>query len=173
MNKIIFLALIVALASCNNNETKNTPVINNVDTSKNVTAKASIDTPQKTNNTTAVPPTFGKDTLLVTTRCIVCHQPTSAETKKLQKEGGENFGEALSDNLFYFDETKTYAKKLNIQALNTEANCIVFITQNGKRFIKTRGKDYTNWGVIAFNTNDAPTNINIVASNDALKKAFK
>ena len=172
MNKILLGILLAALMACNTNETKKTPTIQGADTAKK-TAITTIDTPLKTNKPVALPVTFGTDTLLVTKKCIVCHEPTDAEVKKLQKEGGENFGEALSDNLFYLDETKTYAKNLKIEAINTQANCIVFITQDGKRFIKTRGKDYTNWGVIAFTTNAAPINISMVASNDALKKTFK
>jgi hypothetical protein len=163
-------ALTILLSACQNNEKSKPVQIAEKKAVPQDTAKPQDALPQKTNNTSAIPPTFGKDTLLVTTKCVVIHNATKAETDKFQKEGGENFGEALSDNLHYLDETKTNAKKKNIAIVETEAKCLVFITQKGERIFKTRGKDFSGWGAMGFNANTPPFTIEIVMSDKDLNK---
>jgi hypothetical protein len=172
MKRIIILSSVIAAFACNSNNTEANKNGTTKEVAQNVTNSVTATT-STTTNAAQTTIEYGKDTLLINESCLVAHFATNAETKKLEKEGGENFGEALSDNLFYMDEAMANAKKLNIKVIKTEAKCIAFKSAKGEPIFKVRGKDFSSWGLIGFNGTDQPIKIEMVMSENGLKKVFK
>jgi hypothetical protein len=112
------------------------------------------------------------DTLVVNQKALVIHDATDKEVKKWRSENEENFGESLSDNLTYIDETNTEAKKKNLTIIRTETNIIVFEKQDGSKITWTRSKNFEGWGAIAFKEDGNPKKINIVDAKAELAKYF-
>ncbi len=176
INKIISCIAIGAIAfACNNKKestassTVNTTTNANASTATNVSVSTKKAVAENTQTTTGEK----GDTLFVTERILVAHNATSAETKKWEKEGGPDFAESLSDNLHYMDETKTNAKKMGLKIVETEKNNIVFVKADGSRDLWIRGKKFDGWGAIGFAPDKKAKEIQIVISDEELKKYFK
>ncbi len=180
MKKIIFnitcITLVIATIACNSNNKKNeTNTSPTIQSEKTVVAKNdTVATTPTTPITAAVSIATGEigDTLFVTEKTIVAHDPNKTESKKISS-GGPDAAESLSDNLHYMDETLTSAKKMGLKIVKTEKDVIVFIGQNNKRTVWKRGANYEYWGVLAFTPAKAPSKIEIVMSKESLEKYFK
>jgi hypothetical protein len=175
MYKIVMLSVCIVTLACNNE--------------KNSTNSTASTTPQATKPTVTNPTDTTKlveavqpvtqiktgeigDTLYVTEKLVVAHNPNKKENDKMNS-AGPDAAESLSDNLHYMDETRTNAKQMGLKIVTTEKDNIVFIGNNNKRTVWKRGANYESWGVIAFQPSLNPSKIQIVLSNESLKKYFK
>jgi hypothetical protein len=170
MKKIMIVSIVLYLCSSCANKAE--------DTSKKEAATTTTKQEQTQKETTKEEPKDAKaivkqsDTLVINQKALVIHDATDKEVKKWRSENEENFGESLSDNMTYIDETNTEAKKKNLTIIRTEATIIAFEKKDGTKMIWTRGKNFEGWGAIAFKEDGNPKKINIVDAKAELTKYF-
>jgi hypothetical protein len=170
MKKIMIVSIALYLCTSCNNKPEQTAKKEEV----NIATQKEPTKNETTTETTKIakPMVKQSDTLVINQKALVIHDATDKEVKKWRSENEENFGESLSDNLTYIDETNTEAKKKNLTIIRTETNIIVFEKQDGSKITWTRGKNFEGWGAIAFNETTNPKTISIVNAKVELDKYF-
>jgi hypothetical protein len=165
MKKIICGSILtLVLWNCKNTENNKEPL------PVNKSNETVVSKPQTNTKETVKP---ASDTLIVTQTALILHQASTTEIQKWKNENPESFGESVSDNLTYLDEAQTAAKKQHIAIVQTDANFISFVNQQGTGKVWTRGVQFEGWGAIAYKENGSPAAIEITNSAAEINKYFK